>query len=104
MLRPGLPMRRLGASLTPRICDGNTAYADEGHVDRPRADTAPIPPSRWGRQRVSRRSALFLKSATPSAAISKQEKGDHKGDDDQSDRTYPPARTHPPIQTSTTTK
>jgi len=28
-------MRRLGASLTLTICDGNTAYTDEGHVDRP---------------------------------------------------------------------
>jgi hypothetical protein len=33
-------MRRLGASLTLRICDGNTADTDEGHVDRPGADSA----------------------------------------------------------------
>jgi hypothetical protein len=34
------PMGTRGASLTLKICDGNTADADEGHVDRSGADTA----------------------------------------------------------------
>jgi hypothetical protein len=58
----------------------------------------------WGFPDLCLGSALFLKSATPSAAVSKQEEGNHKDGNDQSDRTNPPARTHTPIQTSATTK
>jgi hypothetical protein len=53
---------------------------------------------------LCRVSARFLESAAPSAAISKHEEGNHKGANDQSDRTNPPACPHTPIQTSTTTK
>jgi hypothetical protein len=54
--------------------------------------------------RVVRGCAAFLKSAASSAAISINEKRNHKCGNDQSDRTNAPARTHTPIQTAATTK
>jgi hypothetical protein len=56
-----------------------------------------VPPECRGR-------TVFLNSAASSAAISIHEKGDHQGDNDQSDRTHAPACTHTPIQTAATTE
>jgi hypothetical protein len=56
---------------------------------------------KWGLCRVS---APFLESATPSAAISKHEERNHKGANDQSDRTNPPTHPQTPKKPDATTK